>query len=123
MKVNYDSKPSVYEANGNGSYSYRWNITEVERENEDGTTTISWDCLEVVVWATVTKNKIVQEVIESLWDKDYEQKLTNDYNAAVLGVYKDADVEEKKDAYIMFLAEREAVKKQIKMDCAELNIV
>lgn len=26
----YDKKPSIYEANGDGSYTYRWDIKEVE---------------------------------------------------------------------------------------------
>lgn len=31
--IHYDFKPSKLEANGNGSYTYRWDIQEVQVEN------------------------------------------------------------------------------------------
>lgn len=34
--IHYDFKPSKLEANGNGSYTYRWDIQEVQVENHFG---------------------------------------------------------------------------------------
>ena len=29
----YDAKPSVFEANNNGSYTYRWNIRQIQMQS------------------------------------------------------------------------------------------
>lgn len=117
-----DSRPVKYQANGNGSYTYRWNIHEVTFTNPDGTEGKRWEYNEVIVWATVTANKITQAVLNSLWDKDYEQKLINDYISSTTGLYDDIESKKKVSAYKDFLAERKAVKDMIDTDCAELNI-
>ena len=124
----YDKKPSIYEANGDGSYTYRWDIKEVEipagADTEE--TTTKWECQEVVVWGTVTSDKLTEAVITHLWPRDYEQKLINEYNTANLGVYggsKSSDEAKAKiSSYKDFLAARAALKAQIDADCAELNI-
>ena len=123
----YDAKPSKYEAVGNGSYLYRWNIEEIQvPDNIDSeTTVIKWQCEEVTVWSTVTPNKVTEAVITSKWDNNYEQKLVNDYNAAKLGVYgstTSTEATEKMAAYTAYLNERKALKEQIDADCAELGI-
>ena len=124
----YDAKPSKYEAVGNGSYLYRWNIEEIQvPDNSDSeTTVIKWQCEEVTVWSPVTPNKVTEAVITSKWDNNYEQKLVNDYNAAKLGVYgstTSTDATEKVAAYTAYLNERKALKEQIDADCAELGIL
>jgi hypothetical protein len=124
----YDHKPSKYEAVGNGSYLYRWNIEEIQvPDNSDSeTTVIKWQCEEVIVWSPVTSNKITEAVITSKWDNNYEQKLVNDYNAAKLGVYgstTSTEATEKVAAYTAYLNERKALKEQIDADCAELGIL
>jgi hypothetical protein len=124
----YDAKPSKYEAVGNGSYLYRWNIEEIQvPDNSDSeTTVIKWQCEEVTVWSPVTSNKITEAVIILKWDNNYEQKLVNDYNAAKLGVYgstTSTEATEKVAAYTAYLNERKALKEQIDADCAELGIL
>lgn len=124
----YDNKPSIFEANGDGSYTYRWNIHEVEMPagTEAEETTTKWECREVVVWGTVTSDKITEAVINLLWPGNYEQKLINEYNAANVGIYgakTTADAQAKITAYKTFLAERHAVKQQIDEDCATLKIM
>lgn len=126
----YDSKPSVFEANNNGSYMYRWNIHEVEipsgTDNDETATTTKWECDEVVVWGTVTKDKITEKVITTLWPNDYEKKLINDYNAAKEGVFGSttgATAKEYIARYKSFLGDRKAVKEQIEADCKTLNIL
>ena len=122
----YDMKPSKYEAVGNGSYIYRWNIQEVSApESSDGGQRTQWQCEEVIVWPPVSSNKITEAVVSHLWPSNYEQKLINEYNAANLGVYGAASSTEasaKIAKYTEFLQARAAVKTQIDADCAELGI-
>jgi hypothetical protein len=116
--ANYDSKPSVYEANGDGSFMYRWNFREVNSSNSSETNEeekTNWECNEVVVWATVTREKLIAAVLASLWSSDYETELMNDYNAAREGFLDESYIQRYRD----FLAERTAVKEQISRDYAE----
>ena len=135
--ANYSEKPSIYEAVGNGSFLYRFNITEVQpaneaeaqsedAENAEQAAASTWNCDEVTVWSPVTPNKVTEAVITSKWDNNYEQKLVNDYNAAKLGVYgttTSTEAKEKVAAYTDYLNERKALKEQIVADCAELGIL
>ena len=125
----YDARPSKFEAVGNGSYIYRWDIQEEDAPQHQiiaETPRKQYSCYEVVVWATVTSNKITEAAIRAMWDANYEQKLINEYNAANLGVYggsKSSDEAKAKIAsYKDFLAARATLKAQIDADCAELNI-
>jgi hypothetical protein len=127
----YDTKPSMYEANNNGSYTYRWNIQEIQvpagmGSNENDTTTTKWQCNEVVVWGTVTKDKLTETVVTTMWANDYEKKLINDYNAAKEGVFGSVSGETAKEyiaRYKDFLSLRKAIKEQIEEDCITLNII
>ena len=122
----YDAKPSKYEAVGNGSFIYRWNIEEIQVPDNSETTVSKWQCEEVTVWPTVTPNKVTEAVMTSKWDNNYEQKLVNDYNAAKLGVYgltTSTEAKEKVAAYTAYLNERKALKEHIDADCAELCIL
>lgn len=130
MVAFYDEKPSCLEAVGDGSFLYRFNITEVvpevTEENADEEKTSSWKCEEVTVWQPLTPNKITEAAITSKWDTNYEQKLVNEYNAAQLGLFgdaKSADAQAKIKAYTDYLTERTALKAQVDKDCAELGIV
>lgn len=132
----YDFKPSVFEAVGDGSTRYRFNIQEVEVDNSqtsgeesqqegEGNRT-QWQCDEVIVFAPLSPNKFTQAVISHKWDSDYEQKLINEYNAAQLGLIggsKTSDEAKAKiQAYKDFLIERSSLKEQIDADCAEWGI-
>ena len=134
MLAFYDNKPSVLEAVGNGSYKYRFGITEKTPEaaatsSDDGSAQeeqkTQWQCQEVVVWSPVTSNKITEAVITEVCDHNYEQKLVNEYNAAQLGLYGSKTGEEAKKhiaAYTEYLNTRAALKAQVDTDCAELGI-
>ena len=123
----YDNKPSMFEANGDGSYTYRWGIKEVEVADGNGSeeTTKKWECEEVIVWGTVTSDKLTEAVIGKVCPIGREQKLINEFNAANLGVYgakSSAEAQEKITAYKDFLTERNAIKAQVDADCATLKI-
>ena len=124
----YDNKPSIFEANGDGSYTYRWNIKEVEiaAGGESEETATKWECEEVIVWGTVTSDKLTEAVIGKMCPVGREQKLINEYNAANLGVYgakTSTAAQEKIAAYKSFLTERDALKAQVDADCATLKIL
>ncbi|MFR9541396.1 MAG: hypothetical protein SNH27_05030 [Rikenellaceae bacterium] len=119
-RANYDSKPSVIEAVGNGSYLYRWDIEEVttnveDTESGEQDTRTSWECYEVTVWNTPTENSITEVVIDALWGNGVEQKLLNDYYAGIEGILD----ESYKQPYLDFLEERKVVREQIAADFAE----
>ena len=124
----YDNKPSIFEANGDGSYTYRWNITAVEiaAGGESEETATKWECEEVIVWGTVTSDKLTEAVIGKMCPVGREQKLINEFNAANLGVYgakTSTAAQEKIAAYKSFLTERDALKAQVDADCATLKIL
>ena len=123
MKAFYSQKPKVLEAVGNGSYLYRYNITEEQTEATEQTEQqTQWSCEEVTVWVPLSANKITEKVLTEKWDNNYEQKLVNEYNAAVMGMLSEDVAQKRKDAYMTFLQERTILKTQIDNDCKEMGI-
>lgn len=123
MKAFYSQKPKVLEAVGNGSYLYRYNITEEQIEQAEQTEQqTQWSCEEVTVWAPLSANKITEKVLTEKWDNNYEQKLVNEYNAAVMGMLSEDVAQKRKDAYMTFLQERAELKTIVDNDCKEMGI-
>lgn len=121
MKAFYDHEPQKIEAIGDGYYRYRWNIEE-SVETHDGVEVRQWSCSEVCFWP-LSANAITEKVISSCWPGNYEQKLVNEYNAAVLGVFDEVTANVKTVAYTVFLKERQALKDMIDDDCRKLGIL
>ncbi len=108
-KVQYDHQPPKLEAVGNGSYLYRWGIEKVSRKNEDGSSTDSWGCYEVIAWKK-ERREITTAVINALrGSADYEAKLINDFNAVVAGLL-DASY---KQPYLDYIQKRNKLKAEI----------
>lgn len=136
MLAFYDNKPSVLEAVGDGSYKYRFDITENIPENvatlsddsnaQEEEQRTQWQCEEVTVWSPITSNKITKAVItDYLGNSNYEQKLINEYNAAKLGLYDantHAEAQKHINMYIEYLNTRIKLKTQVDADCAKLGI-
>ena len=123
MKAFYSQKPKVLEAVGNGSYLYRYNITEEQTEATEQTEQqAQWSCEEVTVWAPISANKITEKVLTEKWDNNYEQKLVNEYNAAVMGMLSEDVAQKRKDAYMTFLQERAELQTIVDNDCKEMGI-
>ena len=132
MQAFYDEKPSVLEAVGNGSFLYRYDISEEtsevhsETESEPVATKTQWGCQEVTVYAPLTSNRITEAVISDRWDPNYEQKLVNEYNAASLGLIgggaKSDEAKARIASYRDFLTARADLKAQVDADCADLGI-
>ena len=121
MKTYYDERPAVIEAVGDGGWYYRWSIKEVQFESEDAPHT-QWECEQVIVYAPLTSNKIVQAVIAEVWGLDIENKMLNEFNGAQLGIYDEATTADKIAKYKAFLTERNALKAQVDSDCKEVGI-
>lgn len=118
MKAYYDEKPLAFAKVGNVSYLYRFNIEKITKEDENGISEL-YQCDEVTVWNPITSNKVTKTVITTMYDRDFEQKLINEYNAVKLGISTDTT---KLDAYTNYLTERDNLKKQIDNDCKENGI-
>lgn len=116
-----NEKPLVFEKVGNGSVRYRFNIqSEDVVENmgdlEDPITTTRWKADEITVFAPLSANKFVKAIIEHKYGDGKEEKLINEYNSAVLGLYNENVAEEKINAYKAFLNDRIALKAQVEDD-------
>lgn len=126
----YNEKPSALEAVGNGSYLYRFNIKEVTpdvSEGEEQTESMPlWECDEVTVWAPLTSNKITAAVITVICPASHEQKLINEYNAAILGMVggskTSAEAKARIAVYKQFLEYRTTLKDQVDTDCVAFGI-
>ena len=112
--TNYDKRPLAFEAKGNGSYFYRWNITEVQRDD-----ITSYNCDEVTIWLPLSKEVVKRTVIEYLWGGDHEKKLINEFNSIQLGVINGDEADVIVDNYKTFLEDRIAIKEQIDVDWEE----
>ena len=100
-------------------YTYRYNFTEeIIEENE---TQYSWS--EVYVYAPLTSSKIIQAVLTNEYDVNYEQKLINEYNSALLGLYSsNEEIELVKTRYEEYLSYRKELKENIETDLQNLKI-
>lgn len=106
-RIYSDKIPSTIERDSNGYYLYRWDI-QTEQRNEY----IGYSYYEVIVWPTLTSNKILETCINELWGTDVEAKKLNDYNAALLGLLDESYI----DTYKEFLQQRKALKEQVESD-------
>ena len=109
-RIYSDKIPTTIERDSNGYYLYRWDIQTEQRDEY-----IGYSYYEVIVWPTLTANKILETCINELWGTDVEAKKLNDYNAAQLGILDLSYVE----SYKTFLNERKALKDRVDSDFAE----
>jgi hypothetical protein len=118
MKTYSDRELLSLAAVGDGTYLYRWDIV-YDETSADG---LQWSAEEVVVPTPLSANGIIEAVISETWPSNREQKLVNEYNAAVLGISNGEEAERAKEAYSTFLRERAELKAQVERDCEMLNI-
>lgn len=106
-RIYSDKIPSTIERDSNGYYLYRWDIQTEQRDEY-----IGYSYYEVIVWPTLTANKILETCINETWGTDVEAKKLNDYNAALLGLLDESYI----DTYKEFLQQRKALKEQVESD-------
>ena len=121
--IYYDKKPSVIETEHNGRTRYRYHIERYEQQDkQSGEVREGWQCEEVIVYAPLSSNKLLQAVITDAYPADYEQKLVNEYNSALMGLYDEETSARKIDAYKAFLQARAELKSMVEADCKEEGI-
>lgn len=106
-RIYSDKIPTAIERDSNGYYLYRWDIQTEQRDEY-----IGYSYYEVIVWPTLTANKILETCINELWGTDVEAKKLNDYNAALLGILDESYI----DIYKDFLQKRKQLKEQVDSD-------
>ena len=122
MKTYSNNKPKVFEAIGDGGYRYNYNIKEVEvdrLDTIDGKSILKqtqWEYDNVLIYPPIDQDKITRAVISNTWDRDFENKLINDYNAISLGVFSGQEAAEKLERYREFLDRRKELKEMINQD-------
>ena len=114
MIANYDEKPNVF-SKTQKTITYRWDI--IQETNEENV--ISYKCNEITLYRPVCREKLMQAVINELWDNDKEKKLINDYNSALINQDNNSDAVGR---YIEFLSERDRIKEQVKEDFRRINL-
>lgn len=112
MRAFYDSEPKKFEAVGNGSYYYRWNIQQYQM-SESGETTgentrTAWQADEAIVWEPVTTSKVIDAVIAAKYTASEEMRLVNDYNAYQQGGTVTRDIVAEYQEYLTYTANARA---------------
>lgn len=125
-----DTMPETFvELNdGKGGFVYNYGVepfTEevtvepAEEEEEPHTATVTkYRHNSLVMEAPKTQNNIIETLLTEKYPSDVEQKLVNDYNAAVAKVLPTSA----KEGYLAFLADRKAIKEQVEADCEAAGI-
>lgn len=119
----YDSKPTAFEAVGNGNWLYRWDIQEEKVQPEamqEGSEEpiasverVQYSCREVTVHGKPEYGKCVEAVIRSDYSTESEFSLINQYNAYQQGVSSDASVVSEYEEYLAYVS---SVKAMVKKD-------
>jgi hypothetical protein len=101
-----------------GTTLYNFNQHFVEVESEDGTKSKENEYDSLLIDYPVNANHILETLIYEKYPSGIEQKLINDYNAAVAGIEEKA----KKQPYLDFLNDRKALRAMVDADCIANNI-
>jgi len=96
----YAQQPDKVGLCENAMAVYRWDI----KEEENG-----YSCLEVRFPGAISREKVTEHVLAALYGNGLEQKLLNDYYAAMEGILPI----EHKQPYLDFLLERKQLKEDI----------
>ena len=117
MKVNSNDYPEIIQQIGDGTYLYHFDIEEVSVDGTNSEPHKGYEYNEVKIIGLLTANSITESVMNSLWGKDIEQKLINDFYASQMGIL-DTSYEDK---YKSFLTDRKRIKEQINLDFNKYN--
>lgn len=117
--------PKLKDNNNGKDCSYYMNIEEKQIQRDEQTEETMFVADEYLIkkpLETITSNDIVKEVITQMFSLEMEQKLINEFNGAMIGIYSDEEKQQKVLRYKRFLEERERIKEQINTDCKEINL-
>lgn len=113
MKSISNDRPAVFQDLGDGSFYYNFNIQEIDRTEEDGSTQKTFECETVHIWGEPTKDKCTRAVIRDRRDETEEFNLINRYNAYKLGLSTNQADE---NNYLDYLAEIAELKNMVDRD-------
>lgn len=99
----------------------RLEITEIEPKSEEEQT--QYTALEFYVFSPYDENRIFKKVMDDKFGNDYENKLINEFNGAQMGLYPDAEMEQKIQRYKAFLQQRNELKATVERICLENGIL
>ena len=111
-------RPSEFQRNDFNSV-IRLDIKE-EGLTEDNIPNFS--ALEFTISEPISQNAFIKDVLDEVYGIDYENKLINEYNSAILGLYSDEEKEVKIKSYNDFLSNRISLKSDIERICVENGI-
>ncbi|MDH6308135.1 hypothetical protein M2451_002654 [Dysgonomonas sp. PFB1-18] len=101
-----------------GTTLYNYNQHWVEVEQEDGKKAKKNEYNSLRVDYPVNANTVFGTLLTAVYPENEEQKLLNDYNAAIAGI----EPEEKKQPYLDFLNARKSFRAMVDADCTTNNI-
>ena len=119
QRTYYTSQPQPLEFVTRDFLRVRIDIRQEENDSEPGP---QFSALESVIYAPFSQNQIIETVFTDIFGNDYENKLINEYNSALLDVYSEDEKAQKIERYKEFLQERKALKEEIETICKEHNI-
>lgn len=104
-------RPAVLEADNDGSYLYRYNISEQFRVVEGKTDEehVGWECCEIRIWETPSKTALKKAIIHSVLDEPAEFALVNSYNKHILGIKNNPTAVEEYKEFLLFTEELDAL--------------
>lgn len=104
-------RPAVLEADNDGSYLYRYNISEQFRVVEGKTEEehVGWECCEIRIWETPNKTALKKAIIRSILDEPAELALVNSYNKHILGIKNNPTAVEEYKEFLLFTEELDAL--------------
>ena len=111
-------RPSEFQRNDFNSV-IRLDIKE-EGLTEDNIPNFS--ALEFTISEPISQNAFIKDVLDEVYGIDYENKLINEYNSAILGLYSDEEKEVKIKSYNDFLSNRISLKSDIERICVENGV-
>lgn len=101
------------------SFTEEVTVEPAEEEEEPQTATVTkYRHNSIVMEAPKTQNNIIETLLTQKYPSDVEQKLVNDFNAAVAKVLPTSA----KEGYLAFLADRKAIKTMVEADCMAAGI-
>ncbi len=125
QRTYYKDRPANFER-GRQFAKIRLDITEettsAGADGADDEPTVQYSCLEFTTFEPLSQNKFIEVAFTGMYGNDYENKLINEYNAALLDVYTEEEKQSKIERYKEFLQDRASKKTEIEAICIANNI-
>lgn len=98
----------------------RLDIKEEPKQEEESTA--QYSAVVVYCYAPLSQNHFIENAMNEMYGTNYESKLQNEYNAALMQLYDPATCKAMIERYTTFLADRKSMKAEIESICLKHNI-